>query len=111
MNNWSSRNKYVRTFLLADYTTGSGGIWWSSLPFNEKWLGPDSASQIATVGLPDKTKNYIMSGLDASQGQLGFADGAVKQTDDANLLQALEQNSKAQASFEYYAQVSRGSWD
>ena len=52
-----------------------------------------------------------MSGLDASQGQLGFADGAVKQTDDANLLQALEQNSKAQASFEYYAQVSRGSWD
>jgi prepilin-type N-terminal cleavage/methylation domain-containing protein len=107
MSNWSSRNKYDKTVMLAGYTTGAGGI----PPFNEKWLGPGSASQVAMLGLPDKTKNYIMSGLDQSQGQLGFADGAAKQTDDAALVEALNRNCEADNNFDISGQVSRGSWD
>ena len=107
MANWCTRNKFAKTVMLAGYTTGGGGI----PAFNEKWLGPGSGSQVAMLGLPDKTKNYIMSGLDQSQGQLAFADGAAKATDDSALVEALNRNCEADNNFDISGQVSRGSWD
>ena len=107
MQNWCTNNKYAKTIMLAGYTTGGGGI----PAINEKWLGPGSESQVKMLGMPDKTANAIMSGLDPSQGQLAFADGAAKATDDAELVEALNRNCEANGNFDISGQVSRGSWD
>ena len=112
MNNWScSYARFDRTIMVTGATTGTaatGG--WAA---NELWVGPTSTSQITAIGDNSykgaNMKRVVMSGLDAGQGQLGFADGAVKQTDNSTMLAALYANIQARATHDISGQVSRPS--
>ena len=108
MQNWCTNNKYAATVMLNGYTTGNSAL---PVPLDEKWLGPGSASQLKPFLGVDRTATKLMSGLDQSQGQLGFADGSVAQADDAKLVEALNRNCEADNNFDISGQVSRGSWD
>ena len=65
---------------------------------------------------PSNDKRVVMSGLDAGQGQIAFADGQVQQDDDASLQAAQKRNSELEGGIAEpppaggNQQITRGSW-